>query len=389
MIISVRRAALCFSMLLLAFSYLNVVNILVESISSGGGSYSQGDWLVNFAGGLVRRGGLGEVIVYISDIFYISPLYVVGFFQLSLMTLVYVSVVAIFYLMRDMKYVFSIFMLPTFVLFWFYEGDSYYKEVIGMAAFAPLLVAAAIKYGFAGEVLRPHLIVGAFLSSVALFVIAVVGSEINVFFFPFLAFVAFSIFHFKIAVAYAVVTGVCAIASVLFTLKYPSVPSADAVCNVLLMRGLDEKICAGSIAWLERDSRDGLMAVLSMATPTHLARTFVSIFISLVMIYFVLRVNNWGRAAAISICFGFFAFLPLYVVAVDWGRWINMGIFSILSVASVVSAKSYRDNPIGRHARTAGERWQYNVLLVVFCSVWAITNRGTLMIGGSLAFKFF
>ena len=106
MISLVRRAALCCSMLLLAFSYINVVDILVDAISLGGGSYSQGDWLVNFAGGLVRRGGLGEFFLCISDIFDISPLYVVGFFQLSFMTLVYVSVVAIFYLMRNMKYVF-------------------------------------------------------------------------------------------------------------------------------------------------------------------------------------------------------------------------------------------------------------------------------------------
>lgn len=388
MIISVRRVALCCSILLLAFSYINVVDILVDDISLGGDSYCQGDWLVNFAGGLVRRGGLGEFVLCISDIFDISPLYVVGFFQLSFMTLVYVSVVAIFYLMRYMKYVFSIFMLPTFVLFWFYEGNSYYKEVIGMAAFAPLLVAAAIKYSASEKVLSPHLIVGAFASSIALFVIAVVGSEINVFFFPFLAFVAFSVFHFKSAVAYAVFTGVCAIASVLFALKFPSIPSADAVCNVLLMRGLNDEICSGSIAWLEKDSRDGIMAVLSMATPAHLARTFSSIFLSLFMIYFVLRVNNWRRVAAIALCFGFFAFLPLYVVAVDWGRWINMGIFSILSVASIISARFYRDNPAGGHARVAGERWQIIVLLLVFCSVWAITNRGTLMVGGALAFKF-
>ena len=257
-----------------------------------------------------------------------------------------------------------------------------------MAAFAPLLVAAAIKYSASEKVLSPHLIVGAFASSIALFVIAVVDSEINVFFFPFLAFVAFSVFHFKSAVAYAVFTGVCAIASVLFALKFPSIPSAEAVCNVLLMRGLNDEICSGSIAWLEKDSRDGIMAVLSMATPAHLARTFSSIFLSLFMIYFVLRVNNWRRVAAIALCFGFFAFLPLYVVAVDWGRWINMGIFSILSVASIISARFYRDNPAGGHARVDGERWQIIVLLLVFCSVWAITNRGTLMVGGALAFKF-
>lgn len=383
-----RQAAIYFTSLVIIASYFNIIQILYNDIAAGGGSYAQGDWLVNFSSGWVRRGALGEIILYFSDTFDLSPLYVVGAFQVILMTLVYASVVSIFYRVRHLKYGFALLLLPTFVLFWFYEGNAYYKEVIGMASFAPILIAAAMAKRHGGVKIDSKKAIFPLLASSFLFAMSVAGSEINIFFFPFLAFIAFSLFDRKVAIFYSGFIGACAFASALFTIQFPLVSSVDAMCNALLVRGLSQEICNGSIAWLARDSSAGLSAVLSMASPSHVFRTLLAVAISLGLIYFVLRVNNFHRTLTFIICLSFFIFSPLYLVAVDWGRWINMGIYGVVSLASIAQMSALQYGKEGERPFDS-ENWKYTLLLVIICSVWAITNRGTLMIGGALAFKFF
>ena len=355
-----RQAAIYFTALVIIASYFNIIQILYNDIAAGGGSYSQGDWLVNFSSGWVRRGALGEIILYFSDIFGLSPLYVVGAVQIILMTLVYVSVVSIFYIIRKLKYGFALLLLPSFVLFWFYEGNAYYKEVIGMAAFAPILIAAAIISRHDGAKIDSKKAVFPLLASCFLFAMSVAGSEINVFFFPFLSFIAFSVFNRKIAILYSGFIGACAFASAIFTIQFPLVPSVDAMCNALLVRGLSQEICSGSIAWLAKDSSAGLAAVLSMASPSHVFRTLLAVAVSLGLIYFVLRVNNFHRTLTFLICLSFFIFSPLYLVAVDWGRWINMGIYCVVSLASIAQMSTLQYSKEGQRAFDS-EDWKYTL----------------------------
>jgi len=78
--------------LLAATSAAYVLLHLIRDVWNGGHAWKQGDWLINSENVVVRRSLSGDVILAISDVLDISPLFVVAGVQAALVILLYTLV---------------------------------------------------------------------------------------------------------------------------------------------------------------------------------------------------------------------------------------------------------------------------------------------------------
>ncbi len=58
-------------------------------------SWTVGEWLISYAGGFVRRGLPGEIIHFISNKYYFSPIYIVWFF--SVIALISLALIVLYF----------------------------------------------------------------------------------------------------------------------------------------------------------------------------------------------------------------------------------------------------------------------------------------------------
>jgi hypothetical protein len=204
---------------------------------------------------------------------------------------------------------------PGFVLFWGADPESILrKEVLIYAAFLPLILLAG--RGRAGK--------WALAASVATFALAAAGHEMSVFFLPALVGAILTC-RPRDAASWAAVAAVAGLGLLTFgfALRYPTVPDLALVCDPLVARGLSPAICEGAIAWVGRDIKFAQERLLIQAENPR-AWTVVLAY-GAALLPFVLAL--WGRPdARRGLCLLVLAglpFLPLWFVALDWGRWIN------------------------------------------------------------------
>ncbi|HEX4328081.1 MAG TPA: hypothetical protein VH105_14760, partial [Burkholderiales bacterium] len=119
--------------------------------------------------------------------------------------------------------------------------------------------------------------------------------------------------------------GLLAAAGLVFAMAFPGGEHGrQAVCDSLVGAGLDRGICAGSIDWLRKGTADGMTAVSSELG--GYLRVYPMLFL-FACIPFLL--TDWPKRRLPLLAVGFAATLPLYFVAVDWGRWIHIYIFLV------------------------------------------------------------
>ena len=107
------------------------------------GSFLTGDWLINYAGGFVRRGLFGEIALRVGDLLHVSPVWIAFFVPAAAMLWLVAVVVRWFYQTdRDPGWLLLL-LSPTFLMFWVLTGKGILrKEVLAFAALALLIGAS-------------------------------------------------------------------------------------------------------------------------------------------------------------------------------------------------------------------------------------------------------
>lgn len=317
-------------------------------ILDGGNSWQTGDWLINYESGFVRRGLLGQFFFILSQNLDISLLYISFFFQsLIYLMIVYLVLKLFFKKNRDIFWV--VFLIsPAFVFFFpFYDlQGGFRKEILGFMAFLVLLH---------GELLKSNLIKS---TSLFLFFIAVYSHEMNALLIPFFLYVLIinsyyliysegrlvselklsskvSVFFYQIKstgnliyiIAFSLISFTGIILSAIFIGENYQ---GKIICDSLVNSGLDNGICSGAIAWIGRDSSYGLGLVISNIHTNGYAFYIVYFFFSILP--FLLFKWFYRKNTLILVFVAFLALSPLFVVAIDWGRWIHVFIFMITTL---------------------------------------------------------
>lgn len=276
-------------------------------IQDGGTSWKTGDWLINYQAGFVRRGLIGEILYNVSPNGWL--LYLTFFTQSVIYIAICHFVLEEFFSKErgliDGVIIFS----PAFIfLFPFYTlGAGMRKELIAFLSFVLLL--EAIKNNKKNSLL---------LLSVFVFAVGVFSHEMIAFFVLFYVYVFFkrSKYSSKQKIYFAFLLIAISLSGIFVSsIFHGDIAVAHSICTSLALKGVGSEICGGAISAL----RGTMMSSVSWVEYNFLNNL---IYFPLFVLAFLPLTFIGLRKYFSIILFGFFSILPLFFIAVDWGRWI-------------------------------------------------------------------
>ncbi len=292
-----------------------------------------GDWLINFDGGFVRRGLSGYLILKLSDLLNVKPNFTVMAVQMT----IYLSYMAVlfFLIYRKKINVWFILMLlsPVTVLFPIHSSSAAgRKEIILFFLFALFILCLQKK------ILKSPFIILLFFLAI---LVATSFHELFFFFMPY--FIAASYlkskidnepFHFRKMLL--VISG-SFLMIILFCLFGKNI-NGSVICSSLMARGLPDNICHGILSWPENYS---FKDALKYAMEGHYISVYgTELFLGLVP--FVLFIK-YLKDPVLRLKQFFIAFLflflfssPMFLLAIDWGRWINIHFVLLLFTSTLL-----------------------------------------------------
>jgi len=340
----------------LAFAVMLVY--LLQDYLLGGNGDKQGDWLINIEQVAVRRGLLGSAFIFLSDALHLDLLLLVVLSQAALLLLFAGLLFRVIRALEQQPIFWLLLFCPAFVLlFWGNDPHgSLRKELFVYCAFALVLVGIVDR--------RP----ACFPLSIASFAVGLLAHEANILFLPAFLWLLFRVQREGLLSLAAFASGVLllsavAVASAAFVLRHVHVADVGLVCAPLMARGLPASFCDRAITWVTRDLSYAIEAT---------AASWSWESGSVAVIYLALTAGAWWfsghfaqrRRLMLMYVLTALPFLPLYYIALDWGRWMN---FHISSWIFLVLAEQL----LGRLQQTRPCNDKLLYLLVIGALPWA------------------
>jgi len=291
-----------------------------------------GDWLINYSGGLIRRGFIGSLIIWWTENFNQQPLTILLGIKKSLYLIWLIS----FYVLALRKKI-GLFELILSLSPWAFLFDlhdpqgSGRKELILFSVFTIYLLLTNLTWKEDRKLIKNW----QFYFLLITLPLMTMIHEGLFFFFPF-----FFITHLKngfqkdqlrvVIIPYFL----SFIILLVLYFRYGGDPEiANSICKNLTANNLPDSICNGSINSISNLNIEFNFLYLKTYIPIFLL-TFIPLFI-----YIKLAVpDNLIGLYCKSFIFILSLTLPLYFIAIDWGRWIHIS--AILMFTSILGIKS-------------------------------------------------
>ncbi len=165
---------LCAAMLLLLIQYAVQVN-------KGGHPWKTGDWLINYSGGLVRRGFIGEVARAIAEVAKISYKWTTFFVQAFIFGSFLYLLLSKFYEYKNIKNSWLVLLSPAFIfMFWINANETIFRKEMLMY----LSLIFTLK-AFSNQ----HPSYFWYVLGLILYLVSGLSHEMALFIFPFFAFI--------------------------------------------------------------------------------------------------------------------------------------------------------------------------------------------------------
>jgi hypothetical protein len=341
-----------------------------------------GDWLINYSAGFVRRGLSGELVIFLSDIFHIKMNYVVMWIQI----IFYSGFLTMFYLLFFKKklpvwFVIGLLSPATLLFVVFDQFASGRKEIILFFIFAIYLLVLERKT-------LSNL--SAFCFSILL-LLATLFHELVFFYTPYFILAAYisSRLHntsFNLGGSLFVIAG--ALIIIIPVYLYGQRIEGGIICNGLKERGLPDSVCLGVLAW---PNDYGWKNAIQFARESKYLFVYGSTFL-LSLIPFMFFIHSM-KQSRVSFRNFFIVFpllilfsLPMFLVAVDWGRWIHIHLVMLLMTSTLLlkkreDEKEWREQPV-----EIPQMWPafskrlntllFSVFIVGYIGLWSMPHFG-------------
>ncbi len=319
--------------LLLSFAY--VAWVLLQDAAAGAHNWRQGDWLIHNEAGAVRRGLFGSALLRLSDMLGRDPVSVVIGLQLALLASAYLAFRALLGRLPGGALRVLLAVSPAiFPVFWVADPDgALRKEVL---AFAGLSMVAL---GGSGRRRGPVIAGSAF------FAVGLVAHEGLVLFIPtYLGLLYLTSAHRSLPGS-AVVCAALVLCTGLFAAVYAvgTTGAADtgAMCRALTQRAVDGRMCEGAIGYLGLDAAERAAHYRGIVASAEMGRFVVSYAAALACFAYMATLTSSPVRTLVALALLALPFLPLYLVAVDWGRWISFHVFTaaVFGVSAVAAGR--------------------------------------------------
>lgn len=295
-------------------------------------AWQYGDWLINYQSGFVRRGFTGEFAYQISSWFDLD----IGMIVFLLHSLFYGMIFYYSYRLLAIQdklipYIFLIFSPFIFNFQVFDSQGGFRKEIIFLAFLALVMYWAKIEKGFNNK----------FFIILCIYPFAILSHEMLFFFMPYL-YIAY--FYANSAnkqnVKKLILFSLPSIL-VFFVVFIFGKSSAEDVKNIFLsLDNIGYSISGGAIDFLDKDIFHGLNWVQEMLFQN---KYYIYLFITLFSFFAFIPLKNKiififnNKLFFIFIISSLVMSLSLFLVAIDWGRWIYIHLFSIFLVTLLIN----------------------------------------------------
>lgn len=277
-----------------------------------------GDWLINYNAGFVRRGLGGYLILNISDFSGVGSNYITFVFH-CIFYLGFLLILAIIAYEKEISWPYLLLMIsPAGLLMPTNDSNmAGRKEILGFFIFA--------FYVLLHKNTKIRNFSFYFLYSILLsFVIFV--HELTYFYIPYYILICY--INSRESIKKFIYKGVLLLLlptlSMIIIYIYGKNLNCDVICAGLIKRGIPHTICDGMISWPNSyDFRDVWLYACSKNHFLMYSLAFVLGSIPYLIYVFVVLKNEIKLATYFKILLCLYGFtIPLFVLAIDWGRWI-------------------------------------------------------------------
>lgn len=351
------------------FGLLFLLLTLIYNAANGGDSWQQGDWLINNQIHPIRRGWLGSFFLEAAYYLKINPIYIVILIQGIIITFIFSILWLIGLKFKDNDIIFFLLISPIFIMYGFNDlGSSLRKEIIAYLAFTPLLIASIKQTKISFYITISIIIYG----------ISVLSHEANIFFFPFylISIVILNKNKTINLIPFFLIYIFISIIGAAYALTHSSVSDYMLVCKPILEAGTNINICNGAIKWLEFDIYYALEKTKELIISENLYKFFITYIFSIFIFSYLMKVYFSLKFCILSSTLASICFLPLYIIAIDWGRWINYYVSSLTFIILIwINLKNNKSKKIKL------KKTEY-IIYLLFISSWGVIN-----IGGYISFE--
>lgn len=296
-------------------------------------NWAIGDWLINYRGGFVRRGFMGELSLLLAHALHISPLYIVLLLQLVFYAVIFYVVWQLASVSRWSLWMVLMLLSPATLAFHVLDPTAgFRKEIILFAGLGMLLLC--VFHGACNRV-----VLSACLT--LLCVASVLSHEALMVFFPYLlAALWLGLRDVRRVAVIAILPLVATLLAAFAVVRHPgNTQAADAICASIggAVTTPLSGVCGGAIAGLTVSSESAHSDVVAYIHGFHYftlySITGLLAFLPIIVAYITLwrepslqkDLRIFASAAMVSIA----GSTVLFYYATDWGRWIYIHVFCI------------------------------------------------------------
>lgn len=306
------RTAKVLVVIVYCFAYLQIAMRMIDIVAKNGHNWATGEWLINYAGGFVRRGLTGSILTLLP--YSSTTLLIILCASLMLLVTLVFFAILVPQIHKNLDAT-SIFLLlnPAFLLFIAWDPNVFIrKEWLGFS----LIVLLAYNTFRFKLILIDYTVV-------IFFALSILSSEVN---FVFIS----ALFYFfshpirklnnqkTLQLRLALI--VFALISIMPVLYFHGTQSqSKLICDLLITRGFEPEMnCNGAIAVLEMSLTQAIEH-FNDAYPAYL------FYVPLAILGFLpIKYSEWYIANRKTVLYSGLIILPLFIVAWDYGRWISM-----------------------------------------------------------------
>lgn len=283
-----------------------------------------GDWMIDYSAGFTRRGLIGEAIRQVAAALGIDRIVMTGvIIWLVFASVVFVVTALFLYQYRGFTTVLLL-VSPAFLFFFLNVLGTMRKELLLFLLIGVVLLATKItrrgEWAWLLPVLFPVLVFAhEGLAFYGLFVLII-----------FFLLVSDGLLSQKQAMAQgSAMVFLTAFAGWVLIRLGDSAGIDQRICDNLVSEGYSTRLCGGAIAFLDRTTPEAIDRVAGLvATNNYLSTYAVAIALAAVPFIFV----RFSRTALTLLSIAAIVTAPLFVVAIDWGRWIAISVWMVTMI---------------------------------------------------------
>jgi len=325
---------LSISFIFVTLLYIPLFNYFYEINLSGGHTYLTADWLINYNFGYIKRGLPGTILLY----FFNNSVKLLNFITFLLTSIYILNIFLTLRLFNKYKQNYISYMLilsPATLLFPLFDSQgAFRKEMLGFTVLLILLNFDKSKNGLT------FLLFSSFIFGFAVF-----SHEVNLFFTIPIFFILKNYYQNYRNIKYVLFL-FPVLLNMFFYFFYSNDELTmrlikDNICDELVLKNLGSLCNTGIFDYIYWDFNANLNQTLfHVLNKQYEYQNYIYLFlVSLLPI----TLTTFFKKNIIFICIFGLSFVPLFFLAIDWGRWVHIIIFSLsLIIFREDNQKSFR-----------------------------------------------